>query len=147
MAAVADTASDAWKQAVASTGAIPVPGVAVDAETFERAGVRHARHAFLLCASDARSIEAGDAALEAAEDQGSGVEVFTRISDPQLRVHRAAFALTRSDPTGATLEVFDPIDVGARIVVEERGRFLDDAVRSDAVPSAVVGGMGPIGRR
>ena len=94
-----------------------------------------------------RSIEAADAALQAARSaSGPGdVQVFARISDPQLRIHRAAYALSKRTRGRPILDVFDPFDVAARIVVQQRGGFLDRAAELARPPRAVVGGLGPIG--
>jgi RyR domain len=138
--------SAGWAQACESAGAIPVSGVISDRETFRRVRVDRARYAFLLCESDARSIEAGEAALGAAEGHRSAqLQILTKIADPELRIHRAAHRLARGDAEGPSLDVFDPVDVAARALVEQRREFLDSAAKSERAPRALVGGADPIG--
>jgi RyR domain/TrkA-N domain len=126
-------------------GAICVAGSLSSPETFKRLRTHRAKYAFVVAGSDARSVEAGEAALSVARSRpGSRTQIFVQVSEPRLRIHLAAYALVRQNRDGPNLEIFDAFDVAARTMVAERGEFLERA-SSRGPPNVVVGRLGAMG--
>lgn len=80
-----------------------------------RARAVHARYVFALGETDAKSIEIADS-LNRALGARPGPQVFVRVREPRLRLHLAAQMLADS-PEAPLVEVFDPLDIAARILV------------------------------
>jgi hypothetical protein len=128
-----------------AAGALAFTASVSEPETFGRMRVERAKYVFAICLTDARSIEAGDAAFERAQAGSAGVRIFVRISDPQLRIHVAANALTRRSPEGPVLDVFDPFDVAARILVGGGDGFPEPSAGSGGPPRVLVAGLESMG--
>src|SRR5437763_519572 len=82
--------------------------------SFDSAELERAEYFLSVCASDEESLAAG----EAAQDRGAPfLQVFVRITDRDLyaRLSPRWFEST----AGARLDVFDPSDVAARLLLEQ----------------------------
>ncbi len=114
---------------------LALPGEATDERTLRRAKIGRARHFVALADSDARALAAGEAALAAAA--GAELQVFVRVSEPRLRARLASRWLDPERDTAARMDVFDPIEIGARIALERH---------SPRERGLVIAGFGPLGR-
>jgi voltage-gated potassium channel Kch len=133
-------------QACEASGVLAFAASVSEPEAFARMRVERAKYVFVLCPTDARSIEAGDAAFEAAKARRAGVNIFVRIADAQLRIHVAANALARRSPGGPVLDVFDPFDVAARTLVGAGDGFPEPSARASAPPRVLVAGLDSMGQ-